>query len=112
MQTTGDTNDAEHRRWRNLCAIAAELAGQHGRTARVVRHANRWLDHAGDRLRDDEIVVTWTVADAELIRHQLHEHLPPSRVLPAAPRVRAGKTARARGVDEIPPPRGRGGNSE
>ncbi|WP_141921299.1 hypothetical protein [Halopolyspora algeriensis] len=73
-----------------------------------MRHAGRWLEHhPGDRLRDDEIVVTWAVADAELIRYQLREHLLPSRVFPAAPRVRTGKTSRAREAGEIPPPRGR-----
>lgn len=97
--------DAEHERWCNLCAVAQQLAQHHGCYARVVRFARRFLVD-GSRLRSDEIAVTWTVADAELLRASLT--IGPHRVLPAAPRVRHRGTDRAFDVAGIPSPRSRG----
>ncbi len=105
VQTTGHTDHFDHERWRHLCAIAAQLAEREARNALVVRHAARWLDQTGGGLRDGEIVVTWTVSDAALVRHQLRDRLPRDRVFPAAPRVRHD-TATDR--SEIPPPRSHG----
>lgn len=97
--------DAEHERWRNLCAVAQQLAQRHDCYARVVRSARRFLAD-GSRLRSDEIAVTWTVADAELLRAYLTTG--PHRIFPAAPRVRHRGTDRAFDVAGIPLPRSRG----
>lgn len=96
--------DVDHGRWRDLCAVAQQLAERHACYARVVRSARRFLAD-GARLRSDEIAVTWTVADAELLRD--HLTIGPHRVFPAAPRVRHGRRNRAFDVDEIPQPRNR-----
>lgn len=96
--------DAEHERWRNLRAVAQQLAQRHECYARVVRSARRFLAD-GSRLRSDEIAVTWTVADAELLRAYLTTG--PHRIFPAAPRVRHRGTDRAFDVGEIPEPRRR-----
>ncbi len=107
VQTTGET-DTEHDRWRNLFSIAAGLAQQHGQPVVAVRHASRWLEQTGGRIRDNEIVVTWSVGDADIVRHQLR--LSRDRVLPAAPRVRHGKnTATGSG---IPEPRSQHGSEQ
>jgi hypothetical protein len=101
-QTT-TVEDAEHDRWRKLFEVAAHLAVQHERSALTVRHAARWLEQTGGHLRDGEIVVTWSVADAELVRHQLRDRLPRGSVFPAAPRVRRSPPGM-----EIPAPREHG----
>ena len=108
VQTTGET-DTEHDRWRKLFSIASGLAQQHGQPVLAVRYASRWLYQTGGRISDNELVVTWTVADAEIVRHQLR--LSRDRVLPAAPRVRHGKTTAA-GSGGIPEPRGQYGSEQ
>lgn len=97
--------EAEHERWRDLRAVARQLAQRHECYARVVRSARRFLAD-GCRLRSDEIAVTWTVADAELLRAALT--IGPQRVFPAAPRVRRADADRAFDAGEIPEPRRRG----
>jgi hypothetical protein len=97
--------DAEHERWRNLRAVAQQLAQRHDCYARVVRSARRFLAD-GCRLRSDEIAVTWTASDAELLR--AHLTTGPHRIFPAAPRVRHRGTGRAFEIGGIPSPRERG----
>lgn len=87
-RTADHPDDAESNRWRKLRTAAVELAGRHGRIALVVRDATRWLDQTGGRVRAEEIVVTWSVPDAELIRYQLRQHLDRDRIFAAAPRAR------------------------
>ncbi|WP_433868759.1 hypothetical protein [Saccharopolyspora sp. CA-218241] len=101
MTTRSRNRVDEHDRWQDLCSVAARLAAERDRPALVVRHAARWLEQRG-RVQGEEVVVTWTVADAELVRHQLRDRLDPDRVLAAAPRVRHH---RARRPAEIPPQR-------
>ncbi|MBA8823874.1 hypothetical protein FHX42_001203 [Saccharopolyspora lacisalsi] len=92
----------QHRReW--LHTIAQQLARRQGCSARPVLHVESWLE-SDPRVRRDEIVVTWTAAEAGLVRWALREQLSPERVFAAAPRVRYGPTAHR--PEDIPGPRG------
>ncbi|KAA5831799.1 hypothetical protein ABT337_01335 [Saccharopolyspora hirsuta] len=66
-----------------------------------MRGSRGGAEQTDGNLRDGEIVVTWTVADAELVRHRVDRE----RIFPAAPRVRKGRTAGS--AEDIPGPRGR-----
>lgn len=103
-EATGRGAPATTQRWRQLCAIADQLAQREGCLARPVWDAAAWLD-AGPRLRRHEIVVAWTPGEAALIRRELREWLDPNRVFAAAPRVRYHQPPAERAAD-IPGPRG------
>jgi hypothetical protein len=104
VRITGYASDVDHHRWRKLLDIARHLAERERRTALVVPHARDWLAQPRRGLREDEIVVTWSVVDAELIRHELRDYLPRDRVFAATPRVRRN-TGGAGTAREIPDPR-------
>lgn len=93
---------AEQQRRQWLYTIAQQLAHREGCSARPVLHVESWLE-ANPRVRRDEIVVTWTAAEADLVRWALREQLSSERVFAAAPRVRYGPTAHR--PDDIPGPR-------
>lgn len=85
------SEDSERDRWQQLLAVAHTLATRRGCRAQVVRFPQRWLEQGHDqRLGREEIVVTWTHADAEVLRHALRGRLDGGRVFAAAPRVRRG----------------------
>lgn len=90
--------EAARDRRRQLNRIACDLAKRHRCTTRVIWDARRWLEHE-PHVGATELIVTWTVAEAELVRHELRERLARERVLPAAPRVRHGRAAQR---EEIP----------
>lgn len=91
MRSTADhAEEVERERRRKLNRIARDLAERYRCTTRVIWDAASWLRH-DPRVGDTELVVTWTVADAALVRHELGERIGRDRVLPAAPRVRRGR---------------------
>lgn len=98
----------DRERWYKLQEVSSRLAQKHGCLARPILHAKEWLqqleNNQVDRIRRNEILVVWTVAGAELIRHELRDHIPSERVFAAAPRFRYPR--RTTDPQDIPPPRG------